>query len=738
MNRRDFLNLSVMTATAAALTGCGRSAEPSFISQATMPEFFLPGIAQWYATTCTECGAGCGLGVRIIGGRAKKVEGIETHPTSRGGHCLRAETTLQALYNPDRLQQPWKRNGETQSPLPGWDDPKIAWASSEPILALASSFGQSNGLWITGPLRGTTGALVVAAARATGSRIWVLDFPGTTAERMAMQMATGKPRLPYLSIADADYVVNFGGDFLSSSSSNSVEYGWQYGQFRNGKGRRHRGVLVSFCSRMNMTVSCSDRWVPVRPGTEGLIAMAVASLLGKGGGGVDAAQAAEAAGIDKDLIHRLAERLRAAKKAVAAGGFENTAYSNGVAGVAAIAALNRILSGGKHPTYEPDMLVSPKGMDVEAPADLVIRAKAAVEGLQSGKFTTVWVNDVNPAYLLPQKQLGISDALRKAHSYAFTPYVTETSLLAEWVLPTTSMLEQWGDVLVDGPSPVYGIQQPVALPMKGSRSFGDIMLAAFAASDRLKSMLPRDPKKKQPPQSVRELLAMRFQSADWLRALERGGVYKDAPLDWSECPAPPMFPPPLDPPTGASRPGGAPFWAGVPAASIGPARPTFSGKGDYVLIPYPSPVLGDGSITNRPWAPELPDPMAQGIWTTWVEINPEVCKRLGIERLDEVEVTSDNGSVRLPALPSPAVHQEAIAIPMGMGHTSFGRYAVDGNNNPRGYNPMALITPTWQAGSDEVVWAGTKVSIKKTGRKGWVTTYDWRFDKAYQHALYEV
>lgn len=726
MNRRDFLNLSVVTATTAALAGCGRPAEPAFFSQANMPEFYVPGLAQWFATTCTECASACGIGVRVIGGRAKKVEGIKRHPLNRGGHCLRAETSLQALYNPDRLRQPWRAKGSDQEPLASWD---------EALAALGASFEKEGGLWITGPLSGTLGSMIVSAARASKSKIWVLDFPGTTAMRTAMQAVGDKPRLPYYAIADADYVVNFGSDFLASSHPNNVDYNWQYGQFRNGKNRKRRGVLVSFCSRMSLTAGSSDKWIPVKPGTEGLIAAAVANLLGKAQGvKVTAEEAAKAAGIEADLITRLAERLKEAKKAVAIGGYENTAYSNGVSAMAAIAALNKAL-GASAETYETDMLVSPKGEKAASAGDLVVSAREAIEGLKAGKFATVWVNDVNPAYLFPQAKLGLADALKKADTYVFTPFVTETSVLAKWVLATTSMLEQWSDTAVDGPTPVYGLQQPVALPQPGSKPLGEILLATLKSAKAMKNA------KGQPVANVREVLSLSFDEPDWVRALERGGVYKDAKADWSPYPAEPMYPPPAEPATTTAMPDTAGFWDTMKATPVPAlAAPKFSGKGEFTLVPYPSPTLGDGSLTNRPWVAELPDPMAQAVWTTWVEINPETCKKLDIKRMDLIEITSENGqSATLPVLLSPTVHPEAIAIPMGMGHTSFGRYAYG-----KGYNPMNLVEPTWQEGSDEMVWAGTKVSIKKTGengfgepgQRGWVTTYDWRPNDMPRH-LYE-
>ncbi len=77
ISRRDFLKLATVGATGTAiLTGCGPASRYVKREPYTkMPEYTYNGLSTYYATTCRECAAGCGLIVRTMQGRAMKVEG---------------------------------------------------------------------------------------------------------------------------------------------------------------------------------------------------------------------------------------------------------------------------------------------------------------------------------------------------------------------------------------------------------------------------------------------------------------------------------------------------------------------------------------------------------------------------------------------------------------------------------------------------------------------------------------
>ena len=106
ISRRDFLKIAgAGAAVTTILTGCGPASryttrEPYI----KMPEYNYNGQSTYYATTCRECAAGCGLVVRTMQGRALKTEGNKLNPVNLGKTCARGQATLHGLYNPDRVQ----------------------------------------------------------------------------------------------------------------------------------------------------------------------------------------------------------------------------------------------------------------------------------------------------------------------------------------------------------------------------------------------------------------------------------------------------------------------------------------------------------------------------------------------------------------------------------------------------------------------------------------------------------
>ena len=143
------------------------------------------------------------------------------------------------------------------------------------------------------------------------------------------------------------------------------------------------------------------------------------------------------------------------------------------------------------------------------------------------------------------------------------------------------------------------------------------------------------------------------------------------------------------------------------------AAPTFNGDATeypFMFLPYASAAFLDGSLAHLPWLQELPDPMTSAMWTSWVELNPKVAERLGIELGDEVEVTSSVGSLRVPAFINPGLSPDIIAMPVGQGHSNFTRYA-----SKRGSNPVDLLAPVAHAETGTLAWAATRVKVARAG-----------------------
>jgi anaerobic selenocysteine-containing dehydrogenase len=107
---------------------------------------------------------------------------------------------------------------------------------------------------------------------------------------------------------------------------------------------------------------------------------------------------------------------------------------------------------------------------------------------------------------------------------------------------------------------------------------------------------------------------------------------------------------------------------------------------------------------------ELPDVLTTAMWSSLIEINPQTAKRLGIEHGDLVQVASEHGTVRTPAVLSPGIAPDMVAMPVGQGHENFGRFA-----SGRGANPLSILAPLAEDTTGSLAWAGTRVKLARVG-----------------------
>ena len=131
----------------------------------------------------------------------------------------------------------------------------------------------------------------------------------------------------------------------------------------------------------------------------------------------------------------------------------------------------------------------------------------------------------------------------------------------------------------------------------------------------------------------------------------------------------------------------------------------------FMLHLYASQAYADGRTAHLPWLQEMPDPMTTVMWGSWVELNPQTAERLGVHEGDVLSVKSPNGSVELTAYIYPGLRPDVIAIPVGQGHTQYGRYAAN-----RGANPLKLVASVADQNAGGIVHTGVRVSIAKTGK----------------------
>jgi anaerobic selenocysteine-containing dehydrogenase/Fe-S-cluster-containing dehydrogenase component len=664
MNRRRFLKvLGVTGGGAAVLSGCSTDKAEKLIPYIVPPDNQVPGIATWYATTCRECPAGCGLHVRVREGRAVKVEGNPDHPVNGGRLCARGQASLQGLYNPDRIRAPMARSTTTGEFAPiTWDDA---------VARIASRLGEIDGAgirFVTGAESGSFGRLVREWLAAYGSRGHLAFEPfAYEALRHAGRTVFGIDAPPRYDFSAARYVLSFGTDFLEtfgSPVSQAREFAQGHGYGADGMGR-----YVHVEPRMSLTAMSADEWVAPHPGTDALVALAIAEVIvrdrltalpadvGRLRGMLERyapESVAEATGVPADTIERLAREFVAAPSLALAGGVG--AQHDAAHATAHAAGVLNYVAGNVGRTVFFDR-------DAPSPPATYAEVAALVGEMREGAVAAVFVHGANPVHATPPS-LGFGEALRGVpFKVSFSRFLDETAAECDLVLPDHDPLEQWND---DVPrAGVRSLQQPVMRPVFDTRQTGDVLLDVVARRSQVPATLGVGTYRAYLQQVwtgvQRDLGDRRAFDAFWTEALSRGGVWRDA----------------------ASRPVAL-------AASAGNAPDSDRWTpvdGRLALIAYPSATLYDGRGANRPWLQELPDPVTKITWSTWVELHPETAAEHGIAEGDIVELTTDAGSLRVPAYLYPGLHRGVAAVPMGQGHTAFGRYAEG-----RGANVLALLS----------------------------------------------
>nr|NJM02735.1 hypothetical protein [Desulfobacula sp.] len=116
MDRRTFIKTAGL-GSVAVVYGCKEGYDRNIFSLVSAPEDFVTGQARWYASTCTECPAGCGLLAKNREGRLIKLEGNPAHPVNQGKLCIRGQAALQSVYDPDRLMTPQLKTNGVFTPI---------------------------------------------------------------------------------------------------------------------------------------------------------------------------------------------------------------------------------------------------------------------------------------------------------------------------------------------------------------------------------------------------------------------------------------------------------------------------------------------------------------------------------------------------------------------------------------------------------------------------------------------
>jgi molybdopterin-containing oxidoreductase family iron-sulfur binding subunit len=709
LNRRDFFKTSATAAAAAGAVACDpRVPKELALPYKVQPEQIVPGTPTFFATQCNECPATCGVVARNREGRIVKLDGNPAHPTSEGALCSMGHAGLQATYSPDRFEGP-RLDGAPAT----WDDALV-----KVITAIKAAKDSGKQIAWLGQLRtGATGALIARFVESLGGTVLYHEpVSGMHALRAASKAVFGRDDVPTFHAGPAHTILSFGAEFLSTWGDGSMEKGWADGRDYDLGGFVARTVVVE--PRIGSSSAVADLHLQAAPGTETLVAMALAKLVAdkknytKAAKALvasgDPAAAAAAAGVSLDRLNEVADWLATHPSVILPGGMSTGANPTSLA--IATLLLNEVAGNiGKTVTYGDGLNIAGLGSHQQV-ADLI---KASADGV-------LFLDGANPAYTLPG-DLNVAEALGKTTVVAFAIEPTDSITSGAIVLPPGSTLETWGDA--QSKPGVHTLQQATMMPLKDTRQVGDILLAIAeelglgaaapvaaiaegapevvgsepAAGDvdpNAPAVVPATPMPGLDAPDFRSWLQGWWKAEVWDRKAGKPGSFETFWTDSLQL-------------GGWFRPAGTTDVAVTMTTLPSMDAVPFAGSGDKHLVLFPHPTLLDGRHANKPWAQESPESLSSYTWGTWVEMHPSVAESLGLEDEDEVEVTTSRGSQSMAWFGSPSIRKDTIAVVMGNGHEGSGRYANYGSN------PMQLVTHA----PDEsgALRIGTKASIAKAG-----------------------
>jgi anaerobic selenocysteine-containing dehydrogenase len=456
-------------------------------------------------------------------------------------------------------------------------------------------------------------------------------------------------------------------------------------------------------------------------------------------------------GVSVEILERVARAFGGHAAPLAVAGRASSSHTNGLYTQLAVQALNALKGNLGRPggpsrpqsvplndleAFDPDKialagLAKPSLDDSDQWPFAQNRIGTFLERLEQGKpypVDTLLVSQANPLFHMPDPRRLEKVFERIPFVVSFASFMDETTSKSDLILPSPTGLESWGDVAeVPGVAWSYAaIQQPAVKPLHQVRHTGDVLIQlAHALGDSTAQAFPEP--------DFLEVLKRRYRGlfksgrgriaslhegtappetfeAFWSQLLDQG--------IWMEESEPAGKTPTFGTPSGKYE-----FFVqelekhpmlqkGTETAFLPHLDPPqFSGdfaKYPYHLFVFDRNTLFGGKGALLPLMMEMAGFREDIPWDSWVEINPVTGKQLGVNNGDSVWIESDQGRVRARVKLWPGVSPDVVAMPRGLGHESYGRYAQG-----RGVNPNLLIARVQDPLTGGLATLATRVQIVK-------------------------
>jgi anaerobic selenocysteine-containing dehydrogenase len=425
-----------------------------------------------------DCPDTCATLVTVQDGRAVRIAGDPDHPFTAGFLCAKVNRYLERTYNPDRLLQPLRRTGAKGSgaftPI-SWDEAleevaerlgAIRDSSDGPQAILPYSYAGTMGL-VQGSSMDRRFFHALGASKLDRT---ICSMAGTVGMRMTVGANIGADAE---GLPESDLVLLWGTNTLTANP-----HLWPFVL----EARRRGARILAIDPLRTRTADQCDEWLPIRPGTDAALALAMMHTLFALGLedddylarytiGADALRArvaewpperaAAITGLDAARIRELGEQYGRARAAFIRVNYGLQRHYGGGMAVRTIACLPAVtghwrragggvqLSTSANFRFNTEALTRP---DLSPPVRTInmIRLGEALTrpdaGLGDGgpPVRALVVYNSNPAAVAPERgEVRRGLAREDLFTVVLEHFQTDTADWADIVLPATTQLEHW-------------------------------------------------------------------------------------------------------------------------------------------------------------------------------------------------------------------------------------------------------------------------------------------------------
>ncbi|WP_460355551.1 molybdopterin-containing oxidoreductase family protein [Mycobacterium sp. ZZG] len=442
-----------------------------------------------------DCPDTCAMLYHVEDGKLVDVQGDPNHPMTRGGLCVKVKNFHEHHYQSDRLLYPMRRvgpKGAGEFERITWDEAlaeiKARWSQiideygSQAIMphAYLGHQGVLNGL--------TSGDAFFNRLGSTVAEKTYCESGSSTAWHMTVGGSGG---LDVESMAHSKYIIVWG---MNMTSTNL--HGWPFLL----EARKNNGAKIVVIDPVrNRTARQADWHIPIRPGTDGALAMGmIGEIIAQGlvdteyvekytvGYEELAARAAnypperveQITGIPADDVRRLAYEYATTQPAAIRQGVALERSRGGGQAIRAITCLPALVGAWRHVgggTMEMPIWEFPTKFDAICKPEWIPEGTRVVNELDLGMALTgeldldppiksLFVYNSNPVSQGPAQEKTMRGLMREdLFTVVSEHFVTDTAKFADLLLPATMQAEQL-DVMVTWGHLYISLNQPAIEP----------------------------------------------------------------------------------------------------------------------------------------------------------------------------------------------------------------------------------------------------------------------------------